>query len=212
MSRAYRPIAFVALLALGGEVLAAPAGSPVRRLGKTVVRHHDSAVTAVLSWKYANQTFGKEPWLLLELAFAAEGRPLELDREDVSLRTPDGESIPLPGQKRLAESFKDVRWFVQKSSVARDPLTGYFPSVTLEQRLPFFTVPGGAIVQDRIGGGPTMLTRGDLFFEAPSGVWKPGRYALVLKNKGMDVELPFHLPADDVKAEKKGREPGAVTW
>lgn len=204
-------IALVALLPLAAGALAAPAGSPVRRLGKTLVEHQDSAVKAVLSWRTANQTFGKEPWLLLELAFAAEGKPVELHREDVSLLLPSGESLGLPGQKRLSEGFKDVRWYVQKSMVARDPLTGYFPRPTLEQRLPFFSIPGEAIVQDQIGGGSSVLTRGDLFFEAPAGVWKPGRYALVLKNKWMDVELPFTLPADDPKAPAKEKGAG-VSW
>lgn len=197
--------------ALASRAVAAPPESPVRRLGKTVVQHKDASVRAVLSWRYANQTFEKEPWLLLELAFASEGAPINLNREDVSLLTPTGERIPLPGQKRLAEGL-DVRWAEQKASVARDPVTGYFPSQRLEQAIPFFTYPGGPVVLDEIGGGPTMLTRGDIFFESPAGSWKPGAYTLVLKNKWMSVELPFTLPADDPKKEPKERDPKAVAW
>ena len=166
---------------------------------------------AVLSWRYANQTFEKEPWLLLELAFAAEGGAVDLNREDVSLLIPGGERLPLPGQRRLAEGL-DVRWVEQKASVSRDPITGYFPNQRLEQRIPFFTYPGGPVVQDEIGGGYTMLSRGDLFFEAPAGGWKPGRYTLVLKNKKMDVELPFSLPADDPKKDAKGTDGKTVPW
>lgn len=215
MLRTHRWIALFAAAAFAAGAVAAPAKAPVTRLGKTVVQYKDEAVLAVLSWRYASQTFEKEPWLLLELAFAAEGKPLDLNREDVSLRTPGGERLPLPGQKRLAEGLKDVRWVLQKASVSRDPVTGYFSRPTLEQRLPFFAIPGEQTVQDEIGGGASLLTRGDLFFEAPTGAWKPGRYTLVLRNKSMDVELPFDLPAEDPKKEPKDAKDAdgkAVTW
>jgi hypothetical protein len=202
---------FAALVAFGHYAAAAPPEAPVRRLGKTTVQYRDANVRAVLSWRYANQTFGKDPWLLLELAFASEGAAVNLNREDVTLLTPSGERLALPAQKRLAEGL-DVRWTLQKASVARDPVADYFPSQRLEQRIPFFTYPGGPVVLDEIGGGPTMLTRGELFFEAPTGTWKPGAYTLVLKNKWMGAELPFSLPADDPKKDPKEKDPKAVTW
>ena len=204
-------LASAALAAFAGGAVAAPADSPVKRLGKTVVQHKDSNVRAVLSWRYANQTFDKEPWLLLELAFAAEGGAVDLNREDVSLLTPAGERLPLPGQKRLGEGM-DVRWVEQKASVSRDPITGYFPNQRLEQRIPFFTYPGGPVVQDEIGGGYTILSRGDLYFEAPAGGWQPGSYTLRLRNKEMDVELPFSIPADDPKKDAKGADGKTVPW
>ena len=72
----HRRIALLAVVAFAAGAVAAPAKSPVKRLGKTVVQHQDETVKAVLSWRYANQTFEKEPWLLLELAFRRrEGRP-----------------------------------------------------------------------------------------------------------------------------------------
>lgn len=212
MPRIRPATALLAILAFGGPLLSAEPPSPVRRLGKTVVQHKDDRVNAILSWRFANQTFEKEPWMLLELAFASEGSSVELNREDVSLLLPGGERIPLPGQRRLAEGLGDVHWLLQRASVSRDPLTGYFPRPTYEQRLPFFTWTGGPVVLDEIGGGPSMLTIGDLFFEAPTGAWKPGRYVLVLKNKTMDVELPFRFPADVPEKEGKGKDPKAVTW
>jgi hypothetical protein len=212
MFRNYRWIALLAWVAFAAGAVAAPAKVTVKRLGKTVVQHQDETVKAVLSWRYANQTFEREAWLLLELAFAAEGKPVNLNREDVSLLTPIGERLALPGQKRLAEGLKDVRWVIQKASVAREPVADYFSRQTLEQRLPFFAIPGEQIVLDEIGGGPTFLTRGDLFFEAPTGGWKPGRYALVLENKSMKVELPFNLPADDPKKAAKGADGKIVPW
>ena len=214
MLRTRRTLALLVGFAFAGSLSAAPvpAERPVKRLGKTVVQHKDDRVKAVLSWRFANQTFEKEPWILLELAFAAEGSTVELNREDVSLLTPDGERIPLPGQKRLAEGLKDVRWFVQRSAVARDPINGYFPRPNHERRLPFFAIPGEQIVLDEIGGGPSWLIQGDLFFESATGSWKRGRYVLALKNKWMDVELPFTFPADDPKEEKKEKDPKAVTW
>jgi hypothetical protein len=208
----HRTLALIASVALAGGVAAAPADSPVKRLGKTVVQHQDETVKAVLSWRYANQSFEKEPWLLLELGFAAEGKPVNLNREDVSLLTPSGERLDLPSQRRLAEGFKDVRWVLQKATVSREPVTDYFSHQTRYQRLPFFAVPGEQIVRNEVAGGHSYLTQGDLFFEAPAGTWKPGRYALVLKNKTMAVELPFTLPAEEPKKEAKGADGKPVPW
>lgn len=202
----------LACAVLTGTAAAEPTAARLKRLGKTVVQQQDETVKAVLSWRYANQTFEKEPWLLLELALAAEGKPVNLHREDVALIAPGGERIPLPSQKRLAEGFKDVRWALQKASVARDPVADYFSRPTLLEPLRFFAVPSEGIVRDEVAGGPTYLIQGDLFFEAPAGVWKPGAYTLVIRNKTMAVELPFHLPADEVRKEKKGPDGKTVPW
>lgn len=213
MSRMNRWGALLALATVAGSAVAAPAESPiVKRLGKTVVSFQDPTVKAVLSWRYANQTFEKEAWILLELAFVSEGKPLTLNREDVSLLMPSGERLGLPGQKKFVEGIGDPRWVLQKATVARDPIADYFPHARLEQRLPFFAIPGEQLVQDEIAAGPTYLIRGDLFFGAPTGVWNPGRYTLVLKNKKMNVELPFTLPADEPKKDAKGADGKTVPW
>lgn len=212
MTRASRWTAILALTALAGSAVAAEKAAPVKRLGKTVVRYQDDAVKAVLSWRFANQTFDKEPWLLLELAFAAEGKAVNLNREDVALLGPDGERIPLPGQKRFAEGVRDPLQVVRRASVARDPLDNYFSRPTQFESLRFFTVPGGSVVQDEASGGPSWLIQGDLFFEAPTGVWKPGNYTLVLKNKTMDVALPFSLPAGELKKDSKKGDEKVVPW
>ena len=73
-------------------------------------------------------------------------------------------------------------------------------------------VPGGSVVQDEVSGGPSWLIRGDLYFEAPTGVWKPGTYTLVLKNKTMDVALPFSLPAGELKKDPNKGDDKVVPW
>lgn len=212
MSLERRIVALLACAFVTGGAAAAPDEPQVKRLGKTVVQYQDPQVKAVLSWKYANQTFEKGAWLLLEVGFAAEAKTVNLDREDVALLTPGGERLGLPGQKRLAEGLKDVRWELQKASVAREPVADYFHRPTRAQRLPFFAVPGAQTVLEEIGGGPSVLTIGDLWFESPTGTWKPGRYTLVMKNKTMSVELPFTLPADEPGKDAKRPDAKTVPW
>ena len=50
------------------------------------------------------------------------------------------------------------------------------------------------------------------WMQAPTGAWKPGSYTLVLKNKTMDVELPFSLPAGELKKDAKGADDKVVPW
>ena len=185
----------------------------MKRLGKTVVQHKDANVKAVLSWRYANQTFEKEPWLLLELAFAAEGQA----------RQPEPRGRLAPDARRASASRCRARsgsprgsgtsaGSCRRPSVARDPVAGYFPQPEARAAAPVLRDPGRADRPGRDRGRAHDAHPGDLFFEAPTGVWKPGRYTLVLKNKEMDVELPFTLPADDPKKDAKEEDGKTVTW
>ena len=63
MSLTHRTLALFTFAITATGAVAAPADAPVKRLGKTVVQYQDARARAVLSWRYANQTFATEPWL-----------------------------------------------------------------------------------------------------------------------------------------------------
>jgi hypothetical protein len=189
-------------LVLAGLValcLAAPAGADVeggpnvKRLGATVMRWKDVTLQVVVGYKHAQLHLDKK-WILLDTCLtAADGKPVEVWREDVSLLTPDGTRIPLPTQRRMAQGIPDVRRMLEEAKVQKDPLAGYFPSAVVAERLGFFAIPGEDIVFDKVTVNSRTLAQGPLFFPSPKDNWAPGIYTLVIESKDVHVRLPLTL-------------------
>jgi hypothetical protein len=209
MSKVFRTIGLLAILGPVPVLLAAGSGPEVRRLGRTVTQFRDGDVRAVISTKYAANHLNRA-WTVLEICVAAEtGKPVVIGREDVSLLARDGTVIPLPTQKAMSLGLPDVRNVLQTARIMTDPIVGYFPFSDHERELKFFTIPGERIVLDEEVVSMTRLARGWLFFPSPAGKWD-GLYELVIKNRDLNVRIPFRLPPGDFPA-KEG-DPEVVAW
>jgi hypothetical protein len=209
MSKLFMTIGLLGILGSPSAVLAAEDRPEVRRLGRTVTQYRNGKVRAVLSTKYAANN-RDQAWTVLELAVAAErGKPVTIAREDVSLVAEDGSVLPLPSQKAMAEGLLNVRSVLQAARVMSDPIAGYFPFAEHEHRLKFFTVPGQSIVFEEEFVSNTRMGRGWLFFRSPTGKWD-GLYELVIKNRDLDVKIPFRLPPNDFPDKKE--DPKIVSW
>ena len=186
----------MAALALSSvaAIQAADLESPhVRKLGRTVARYRDEVLQVVVGYKHA-QLHLDSRWILLETCISATGgQPVEIFREDVALLAPDGTRIPMPSQRKMAQGIRDLRRMLTQSRVTRDPLDGYFPHSSREERLGFFAVPGEAIVFDRVTVDHDTLAWGNLFFESAKERFEPGIYTLVVENKLAHVRLPLAL-------------------
>jgi hypothetical protein len=200
---------FAAILALSARAHGDEDRPTLRRLGKTVVQYEDADAKVVVGYRYANAHPGS-PWLYLEVGMSTNGKPVEVAREDVSLVTPSGERIPLPGQRRVNEGFQDVRRVFMAANIANDPIEGYFPSAERRERLGFFTVPGEGIVFQNVTLNHRTLTLGPLLFESPRGAFANGAYVLEIQNKWMRAKVPFEIPAREASDEPS--DPKKVTW
>ena len=192
ISRVAAPV--LAAFALSGTSGAdVDAGPNATRLGRTVMRWRDETVQIVIGYKHAQAHLDRK-WILLDTYLTARSnRPVEVWREDVSLRAPDGTRIALPSQRRMAEGIPDLRRMCNEAKVQRDPLGGYFPGAVREERLGFFAIPGEDIVFDRVTVNSQTLAYGDLYFESPKGTWEPGIYTFVVENRDVHVRLPLTL-------------------
>jgi len=188
--------AVLPLLSLSVSLVAGaadPASPNVKRLGKTVIQWKDDRVQVVVSWRHAQQHLDAR-WILLDFSFfATGGNPVTIHREDIELVLPDGKSLNLPSQKRVATGIPDIRRMLQQASANRDPVDGYFVGPNRRQDLQFFTIPGEGIVFNEVTGNHERLTQGDIFFESPTEKWAKGIYTLQIKNKEIDVKLPLPL-------------------
>jgi hypothetical protein len=193
MSKLFRFIGLLAILGSALPSLAVDGGPEVRRLGRTAGQYRDGSVRAVLSTRFAAGHLDRA-WTALEFCVAAEtGKPVVIAREDVSLVAEDGSILPMPTQRTMAEGLPDVRNVLQTAGIMTDPLLGYFPYSDHERRLKFFAIPGESIVLDEEVVTLSRMGRGWLFFRSPSGKWD-GRYQLVIRNKSLNVKIPFRLP------------------
>ena len=195
MRKTVRPLILAALVAAVGPLaLHAQVDAPnVKKLGKTVAQYKDDTVKLVVGYKWAQNNL-KNKWIFLDTYISAEGSaPVDLDREDFAMFFPDGTRVNLPSQKRLAEGLPEIRRVMAQAQIMSDPLGGYFAGRRVEERLPFFTIPGEHIVQDRFAVNLTRLVYGELWWEAKGPVFEPGIYTLAIKNKQVDVKLPLAL-------------------
>jgi hypothetical protein len=199
----------IILLALPFSLgVAAAEDSGVRQLGRTVMQYQDDVVQVVIGYRYASQHLS-EPWLLLDTRLNARtGKSVTIHREDVTLLLPGGKEIPLPTQKALGEGFPDIVRVMNAAVPTREPLNGYFVGPRYQEKLRFFTVPGEGVVRDEMAVSYSYLVMGDIFFRSPEAGFAPGEYTLVIKNKDVNVRLPFKLPGEDLKK----KDDKAVTW
>ncbi len=186
----------LALCVLGAFSLAAAGdleGPNVRRLGRTVMQWRDGAVQVVVGYRHAQVHLDRK-WIVLDTCVTStSNRPVEIWREDVALAMPDGTRRQMPSQHRMAQGIPDLRRVLHEAKISRDPLDGYFPFSSYEERLGFFAVPGEDIVFDKVTVNHLTRACGPVFFEAPKDRWEPGIYTFSVENRDVHVRLPLTL-------------------
>ena len=162
---------------------------------------------ASLGYRMAQDEVGKE-WMLLEVGITLR-KPTpdyRLKREDLSITTPDGKTIPLATQKEYSEGMGVVRSLNKRAKVARDSIN-YFP-VEADQAcsLQFFADIGGPGRQ--LAFDETELTWrracfGRLFFRVPGGI-QTGQHWLNISFANSSLQVPFRtLTKEEAKQLEK---------
>ena len=191
---------FLSAALVGGMLfgpLAAQAAekSNVKRLGQTVAKFTDDKIQVAVSWKYPS-LHADEKWSFFELwAMPVGNLPVKINREDVILFFPDGSRVNLPDQKSLTKGLPDIRRVLAVGYVSRDPMGAYFWARQRLYRLGLHEVP--ATVFNFCALGSRDAAFGDIFFENPKGKWEKGTYTLEIKNKEIDVKIPFTIGLEE---------------
>jgi hypothetical protein len=213
----------IALLLLGimggGATVAAPQEQPVTAAqpsvpelftleGEYVMTAYNSEGFASLGYRMANEEIGRE-WVLLRVGITLRKpkRNYTLKREDLSLQTPDGKTIPLATQKEYGAA--DVRALNMRAQVITDSINYHPVDASQPCALRFFADlggPGPAPAYDRyVGdlGGPgpesaydqadlswERVCLGRLYFHVPGGV-QVGQHWLNIQFAGSKLQVPF---------------------
>jgi hypothetical protein len=162
-----------------------------RQVGRAAVEYRDKAIHVVAAY-YHSQRNHESRWLLVESALSTTEDSI-IKRENIALRTPQGREIPLATQRRIGEDIKSVEQLLQNARVQTHPVTSYFRQRDFTEDMKLFRLPFGPVVHDEFVADRDHVATGPLFFEAPTGAWEKGTYALIVRHSKGVAELPIVL-------------------
>jgi hypothetical protein len=164
--------------------------------GRYVRAAYNNEGYAILGYKLANLSVG-EKWMLLEFGVTVRDgvKEYELKRENVTLTTPDNQTIPLASVQDYRAG--DTRALENREKVARDSINYFPPSATRACRIGFFSqVDQTAMSWDHVNLTDDRACLGRLFFQVPGGITY-GQYWLNVQFKGSQVRVPFRILTED---------------
>ena len=164
----------------------------VRELGAALAEYNNGLVQAVAAYYYSQRNHDSR-WLLVEIGINSR-QLTTISRDRIELVTPNGDVVPLSGQRRWAEDSARAQTLFQQVRPTRHQVGSYFRAIADITRLRFFAAPGvGGTVIDTIDTAADQILLGDLFFESATGAWGRGRHVLVIGHTNGVVELPIDL-------------------
>jgi hypothetical protein len=164
--------------------------------GRYVRAAYNNEGYAILGYKLANLSIGEE-WMLLEFGIALrDGQPdYSLKREDVSLETPDGKTIPLPTLQEYRQT--NLNALQAREKAQRDSIN-YFPNNAHRAcRIGFFAdLEDRVLSWDKVDFSDQMACLGRLYFKIPGGITY-GQHWLNVKFAKSTIRVPFRILTKD---------------
>jgi hypothetical protein len=169
-----------------------PTDTPgVERMGQYILKQFGPELWTVLGYRFANSQMAEE-WMIVEVGFSSpSGQNARVERKNIFLRSPAGDTIPLPSQREFNEAYGALRPVIAKADVDRDPLD-YFPPSRIECAVQFFVTPGGGVSFDEVTVNDKRGCYGRLFFNVPGGI-QSGRWTLGVDLEESEIRIPFEL-------------------
>jgi hypothetical protein len=207
-------------LLIGGGAAMAPAQQPVTTpqptvpeiftlMGTFVRVAYNNEGFVTMGYHMAQEAIGEE-WVLLEVGITmrSPAKDYRLKRENLKLKTPDGQIIPLATQSQYAEAGY-LPALNMRAKVQRDPIN-YFPvEASRACAIAFFANVGSGgrqLAYDEVELSSTRGCVGRLYFRVPGGI-KVGQHWLYVDFSQSQVQVPFRiLTKEEEKQFKKSWE------
>jgi hypothetical protein len=162
-----------------------------RQRGRAAVEFRDADIHVVAAYYYSQRNH-ESRWLLIESGISTTDLTT-IHRNAIALRTPQGREIPLATQRRIGENVPRIEQLLQNAGVLSHNVSSYFVQRDRTESMRLFTLPFGGVVSDDFVVDKHRVAVGPLFFEAPTGAWERGTYALIVRHSKGTAELPIHL-------------------
>jgi hypothetical protein len=165
-----------------------PPSADIKQVGATAIVYKGPQIDAALSYRFAKLNPSGN-WLLLDTAMTATAS-VELQRTAISVRTPDGEVVPLASPEAFNNGYHELNATIARANVAREPLGYLIPRRA--RRMGFFAERRLGLMFPSAWLDEWHISYGRLFFQLPDGVQR-GNYELLINLKEGQVAIPFTI-------------------
>lgn len=162
-----------------------------KKSGRATVEYRHDGFSVVANYDYSQRNHGAR-WLLIDIAAGSTTR-FVIHRDNFTLVTPEGKTIPLATQQDLIADTPGVTTLIQNAKVQRQNIVGYFPQRSTLEVLSFYSIPGVRSVSNEAIVDSDRVTTGALLFKSPTEGWKEGTYRLAIDNAKAMAALPISL-------------------
>jgi hypothetical protein len=158
-----------------------------------------------LGYRMAQEQIGQE-WMLLEVGVTLRKptKDFKLNRTGISIKTPDGKTIPLATQQEYRGGMGAISSLNMRAKVIVDSIN-YFPADASQScALRFFADDRGpGLSWDETELSYQRVCLGRLYFKVPGGI-QVGQHFLVIKFANSELQVPFRtLSKEDEKLFSK---------
>ena len=165
--------------------------SPVKKRGKAAIEYRDKDIQVVAAYYYSQRNHDI-PWLYFESGLTTRDESV-IHRKEITLRTPQGQDIPLASQKRVGDDTDHIQQLLNNAKPVSHDIRSYFTQQNRFEDMQLFRLPFGRIIHDEFIVDREHVAVGPLFFESEAGTWPSGTYTLVVRHKTGTAELPVEL-------------------
>lgn len=159
--------------------------------GQSITRYRGPELEVLVSTRHAASQIGGD-WLILQVAVGGMvASSAEIRRDQVELRTPQGERLGLMPHREFSSRYSEIAGPARQAAIAAEPLD-FSRGDRRDCSLGFMPLPGTSVVREAVHVDQRQLCQGLLYFHLPEGVQR-GPYRLEIELDERRVEVPFEL-------------------
>ncbi len=175
---------------------AAIADENVAQHSEYSVLYEGPEILASVGFRQAAHDMGDE-WMILVVQLTAPPQSDNVDvfREKMTLRTPDGRRIPVLTQAEYRQIYGKIRVRIRQAMSNTPPLR-LRGSSQRPCRQWFLEDPADGFGRDQIPISSFQVCAGPLVFRVPGNI-QPGRWRLVIELEESIADIPFEIELED---------------
>jgi hypothetical protein len=152
---------------------------------------------ATLGYRTVQESVGQNCVLLdVGITLRKGVKDFTLKRANLSLKTPDGKTVPLATQAEFAQT-ESCQSLILRDNMIHDSINYFPPDTSYPCAIKFFSQPGAvSLAYDQVDLSWDRACLGRVFFRLPGGI-VPGQYWFNIQFASSVVQAPFRVMTKD---------------